>query len=284
MNNEKIEVSAKSVDAAVKKGLEKLGLEKDQAEWEVLQEAGFLRHCKISIGKKPTQASLVREYAEKMLDLMGFDYAVEATETDSEILLELTGVNAGDIIGRRGDVLDAFQYMLNVLTKNFDDDFKRVTVDTENYRAKRAEALVKLARNLEKKVKRTARPVRLEYMNPFERRAIHTALQDSLFVDTVSEGEEPRRFVVIKPKAGLKPRPDSGERRGSGRGGDKKDRRGKGTDNGARRRYDDTEDGDSRSAVKPDFEEEKKEPTYDGGVMKKLNFVYRSEKKRRRLK
>lgn len=93
----------------------------------------------------------MREYAEKMLELMGFDYAVEATETDSEILLELTGVNAGDIIGRRGDVLDAFQYMLNVLTKNFDDDFKRVTVDTENYRAKRAEALVKLARNLEKR-------------------------------------------------------------------------------------------------------------------------------------
>ena len=120
-------------------------------------------------------------------------------------------------------MLDAFQYMLNVLTKNFDDDFKRVTVDTENYRAKRAETLEKLARNLEKKVRRTAKPVRLEYMNPFERRTIHTALQDSPFVDTASEGDEPRRYVVIKPKAGLKPRPD-GERR-SFRGGDKKDGR-----------------------------------------------------------
>ena len=176
MNNEKIEVSAKSVEAAVKKGLEKLGLAKEEAEWEILQEAGFLRHCKILIGKKPSQSDLARDYAEKMLELMGFDYAVETTETESEILIQLTGVNAGDIIGRRGDVLDAFQYMLNVLTKNFDDDFKRVTVDTENYRAKRAETLEKLARNLEKKVRRTAKPVRLEYMNPFERRTIHTAL------------------------------------------------------------------------------------------------------------
>lgn len=82
-----------------------------------MQEAGFLRHCKILIGKKPSQSDLARDYAEKMLELMGFDYAVETTETESEILIQLTGVNAGDIIGRRGDVLDAFQYMLNVLTK-----------------------------------------------------------------------------------------------------------------------------------------------------------------------
>ena len=209
-------------------------------------------------------------------------YAVETTETESEILIQLTGVNAGDIIGRRGDVLDAFQYMLNVLTKNFDDDFKRVTVDTENYRAKRAETLEKLARNLEKKVRRTAKPVRLEYMNPFERRTIHTALQDSPFVDTASEGDEPRRYVVIKPKAGLKPRPD-GERR-SFRGGDKKDGRKRRNENRTRRDgFDDAEETEP-SAARTEPEEEKKEPTYDGGVMKKLNFVYRSEKKRRRLK
>ena len=192
MNNEKIEVSTMSVEAAVKKGLEKLGLAKEEAEWEILQEAGFLRHCKILIGKKPSQSDLARDYAEKMLELMGFDYAVETTETESEILIQLTGVNAGDIIGRRGDVLDAFQYMLNVLTKNFDDDFKRVTVDTENYRAKRAETLVKLARNLEKKVRRTAKPVRLEYMNPFERRTIQTA---------------PRRRAQKLPRRGQKGRP-----------------------------------------------------------------------------
>ena len=83
MNNEKIEVSAKSVEAAVKKGLEKLGLAKEEAEWEILQEAGFLRHCKILIGKKPSQSDLARDYAEKMLELMGFDYAVETTETES---------------------------------------------------------------------------------------------------------------------------------------------------------------------------------------------------------
>lgn len=204
MNNEKIEVSAMSVEAAVKKGLEKLGLAKEEAEWEILQEAGFLRHCKILIGKKPSQSDLARDYAEKMLELMGFDYAVETTETENEILIQLTGVNAGDIIGRRGDVLDAFQYMLNVLTKNFDDDFKRVTVDTENYRAKRAETLVKLARNLEKKVRRTAKPVRLEYMNPFERRTIHTALQDSPFVDTASERATSRAVMWSSS-----PKPDS---------------------------------------------------------------------------
>lgn len=119
-------------------------------------------------------------------------------------------------------------------------------------------------------------------MNPFERRTIHTALQDSPFVDTASEGDEPRRYVVIKPKAGLKPRPD-GERR-SFRGGDKKDGRKRRNENRTRRDgFDDAEETEL-SAARTEPEEEKKEPTYDGGVMKKLNFVYRSEKKRRRLK
>lgn len=282
MNNEKLEVSAKTVDAAVKKGLEKLGLKQEDAEWEVVQEPGFLRKCQILIWQKPTQIVLAKEYAEKLLQLMGFEYSVEATETDNEILLELTGENAGDIIGRRGDVLDAFQYMLNVLTKNFDEEFKRVTVDTENYRAKRTETLVKLARNLEKKVKRTAKPVQLEYMNPFERRTIHTALQDSLFVFTASEGEEPRRYVVIKPKACLKPRAESGARKKGKRDGDNKPNRAKERRDKHSFSFDEYE-GEETSSQSASVEE-KKEPTYDGGAMKKLNFVYRSEKKRRRLK
>lgn len=105
MNNEKIEVSAMSVEAAVKKGLEKLGLAKEEAEWEILQEAGFSASLQNSHRQKASQSDLARDYAEKMLELMGFDYAVETTETENEILIQLTGVNAGDIIGRRGDVL-----------------------------------------------------------------------------------------------------------------------------------------------------------------------------------
>ena len=103
-------------------------------------------------------------------------------------------------IGYRGEVLDALQYLCSLLLNGKNDGFKRVVIDTENYRAKREKTLQRLALNLEQKVKRTGQPVKLEPMNPYERRIIHTALQNSKHVSTESQGNGSGRHVVISPK------------------------------------------------------------------------------------
>ena len=106
----------------------------------------------------------------------------------------------GILIGKRGQTLDSLQYLVSLVVNKGHEEYIRVKVDTENYRQRRKETLENLAKNIAFKVKRTKRPVSLEPMNPYERRIIHSALQGNKFVETVSEGEEPYRHVVVKLK------------------------------------------------------------------------------------
>lgn len=131
---------------------------------------------------------------------MGFDFIVETEETEDAVNINLVGTDSASIIGYRGEVLDSIQYLTSLVCNKNKDSYKRLTVDTENYREKRAETLRNLAKNLENKVKRTGRTVKLEPMNPYERRIIHSALQDSTIVTTVSEGVSPNRYVTIVPR------------------------------------------------------------------------------------
>ena len=116
-----------------------------------------------------------------------------------QLRLELSGPDMGPIIGRRGDTLDAIQYLGSLVLNNALDEHVRLSVDTENYRERRKETLETLAKNIAYKVKRTKRSVSLEPMNPYERRIIHAALQDFNGVTTYSTGTEPNRRVVIAP-------------------------------------------------------------------------------------
>lgn len=142
----------------------------------------------------------IKEFLCNVLSKMGLDCQVEATEQEDTILLNIVGADASVAIGYRGETLDALQYLCSLMLNGRNSDFKRVTLDADgSYRAKREKTLQKLASNLEQKVKRTGREVKLEPMNPYERRVIHTALQNSKYVTTQSEGQGSARHVVISP-------------------------------------------------------------------------------------
>ena len=121
-------------------------------------------------------------------------------EEEKEMDVNLTGEEMGLLIGKRGQTLDSLQYLVSLVVNKESEDYLRVKLDTENYRERRKETLETLAKNIAYKVKRTRRPVSLEPMNPYERRIIHSALQNDKYVFTKSEGEEPFRHVVIALK------------------------------------------------------------------------------------
>ena len=121
-------------------------------------------------------------------------------EKESTLDIELSGDEMGVLIGKRGQTLDSLQYLISLVVNKGTNEYIRVKVDTENYRQRRKETLENLAKNISYKVKRTKRPVSLEPMNPYERRIIHSALQNDRYVTTHSEGEEPYRRVVVTLK------------------------------------------------------------------------------------
>ena len=114
----------------------------------------------------------------------------------------MSGDDMGVLIGKRGQTLDSLQYLVSLVINKGEEEYIRVKVDTENYRQRRKDTLENLAKNISFKVRRTGRPVTLEPMNPYERRVIHSALQNDRYVETHSEGEEPFRKVVVSSERG----------------------------------------------------------------------------------
>ena len=151
-------------------------------------------------------AKEVEEAAKKFLgevfDAMEMEVIVDAKYDDAEKALDvdMRGEEIGILIGKRGQTLDSLQYLVSLVVNKGQADYIRVKLDTENYRQRRKETLENLAKNIAYKVKRTKRPVSLEPMNPYERRIIHSALQNDRYVTTHSEGEEPFRRVVVSLK------------------------------------------------------------------------------------
>lgn len=214
--------TGKTVEEAVNAGLEELGLTAEDVDVEVLDEGK-----KRIIGSKPAQVKLtVREkktdgeravaFLEGLLPLLGIDAVATLKGEEEKIFIELTAPSAKNVIGRRGEIIDAVQTLAGAVANTGRKDYKRVVVDCENYREDREETLKRVANKLAAKAVRLGKRVRLEPMNPYERRIIHAALVDHPDVTTKSEGKEPQRFVVIIPK-NLKPyerRNDRGDFRG----------------------------------------------------------------------
>ena len=152
-------------------------------------------------GALPPDAEKVNTFLREVLTKMGVSYDEILVECDDEyIRLTVNTPDANSVIGYHGEVLDALQYLCSLQLGSRSEGARRVVIDTEGYRERREKALKRLAGNLEQKVKRTGRPAKLEPMNPYERRIIHTALQNSEYVVTASEGEGNARHVVISPK------------------------------------------------------------------------------------
>lgn len=140
------------------------------------------------------------DFLDKLLKKMDVECTIHSEIlNNNRISIGLEGKNMGIIIGKRGETLDAVQYLLNIVANKERKEYIKIMLDTENYRARREETLRKLAFKLSKKVQKSRKPIILEPMNPYDRRIIHSALQDSKFVKTHSEGKEPFRKVVITP-------------------------------------------------------------------------------------
>ena len=203
-----IEVSAKNVDDAVIEACQKLVVTRDKLEYEVIEEGsnGFL-----GIGSKPaiikarvrsTVDGKAVDFLKEVFAAMNMAVVIDAKfdETDNNLDIDLSGDDMGVLIGKRGQTLDSLQYLVSLVVNKDAQDYIRVKVDTEDYRRRRKETLENLAKNIAYKVKRTKRPVSLEPMNPYERRVIHSALQNDKYVTTHSEGDEPFRRVVVTLK------------------------------------------------------------------------------------
>ena len=140
-----------------------------------------------------------KEFLSKVFAAMNIEANIEVKTTEEEMNIEISGDDMGVLIGKRGQTLDSLQYLTSLVVNKGQKEYIRVKVDTENYRERRKDTLENLAKNLAYKAKRTKRPVSLEPMNPYERRIIHSALQNDKYVTTHSEGEDPYRKVVIVP-------------------------------------------------------------------------------------
>ena len=140
-----------------------------------------------------------KEFLSAVLTEMGLDATLETKQVDDRVYINISGEKMGMVIGKRGDTLDALQYLTNIVVNKGHQGYVKIMLDTENYRRRREDTLKKVAYKFAKKAVQTKKPVILEPMNPYDRRIVHSALQDSKTVKTHSEGKEPFRRVVITP-------------------------------------------------------------------------------------
>ena len=206
-----IEVEAKTVDEAINQACEQLGKSQDQVDVEVLSGSsnklfGIIGGNKVRIKAtakdQPVDnlAQKAQEVLENILERFGTETSVETEEDSESITLKIKGDGSGILIGRKGQTLDAFQYVVNKIVHRMPDVTKQVIVDTEGYRQRRKESLIDLAKRLSEQAKTKGRPVSTSPLNPFERRIIHLAIQDDEELTTQSKGDGIYRSVFISLK------------------------------------------------------------------------------------
>lgn len=203
-----MEFTGKTEEDALTEAKIALGATTDEIEYEVIEKgsSGFLgigsKPAVIKARKKGSIDDVARTFLNDIFKEMKMEVEViiNVDDTNRLIDIELKGDNMGLLIGKRGQTLDSLQQLTNLAVNKKSDSYYRVKLDTEDYRKRRRDTLENLAKNIAYKVKRTKRPVSLEPMNPFERRVIHSTLQNDRYVTTHSEGEEPYRHVVVALK------------------------------------------------------------------------------------
>lgn len=205
---EKKERREKKEKFSLQEKKEKPAKEKTVKENTVKEQAAEAPESEAPVKEKQELAEVeeqtikaVEEFVKDTLKAMNMEVEIASSiDEDGALCVDMKGEHMGILIGKRGQTLDALQYLANRVANKHQDGYVRVKLDTENYRARREETLKHLAKNIAHKVKRNRRPVALEPMNPYERRIIHSALQSDPYVTTHSEGEEPYRKVVVTLK------------------------------------------------------------------------------------
>ena len=207
----KIEKTAKSINEAKELILTEFGLSEDDIDIQVIDEGtkGFLglgsKDAVVTGQVKDVTSYKAKLFLNKIFSDMNLKVDISTKLEDDNLLIDLSGENMGIIIGKRGDTLDSLQYLTSLVVNRNSDNYVKVTINTENYREKRYDALVALSQRLASKVAKSGKKYTLEPMNPYERRIIHSCLQDHADVTTFSIGEDPYRKVVIAPKNPVKP-------------------------------------------------------------------------------
>ena len=203
-----LEFKGKTVEEAVTVASVELGITSSELEYEVVEKgsSGFLgigaKPATIKVKKVEKEKGIVdktREHLENLFKAMDItaEITIDYDEENNNMNINLEGPEMGILIGKRGQTLDALQYLISLFVNKESENYIRLKLDTENYRARRKDTLENLAKNIAFKVKRSRRSVTLEPMNPYERRIIHSALQNDKYVATRSEGDEPFRKVVV---------------------------------------------------------------------------------------
>ena len=247
---------AKTVDEAIEEGLTALGITLDEAEITVLEEGkkklfGSSK-ARVKVEKKRDEGKKAVDFIDGLLEILGVKAVCEVVseEESDSVKIDVKTASSARVIGKRGDVLDAIQSIAGAYANIGRDEYKKVVVDCENYRAQREETLKALALKLAKAAVEAGRKMTLEPMTPYERRIIHSALMGNTEVKTVSEGKEPARYIVVIPNnanphdRGIR----YGERRQNKRFDGKNDRRDGGRRNGRGDRRDGGKGGERRSS------------------------------------
>lgn len=204
-----IEKTGKTVDEAIELALAELNITKDKAKIEILEQPskGFLgiigtKMAKVKVAPEETGKDAAYKFLRDVLNAMDVKAEIKIKQNEECLYIDLIGPRMGMIIGRRGQTLDSLQYLISLAVNKGKgkDEYTRVILDTENYRKKREETLIRLANRLADRVVKGNKKMELEPMNPYERRVIHSTLQNYPGVITYSEGEEPNRKVIIACK------------------------------------------------------------------------------------
>ena len=199
-----IETQGKTVDQAIELGLYKLGTTRDQVKISILEEAGLFNKArvKLTINQESETEGNLKELVEELLNKMNLELDVTVEEQENQFLVDITGKDAALLIGKRGDSIDSFSFLINNIYNKGKkhEDYKKVVVDSNNYKSKREETLRILAERTAARAVRENHDIRLEPMNANERRLIHSALSEHSKVETESFGNEPNRYVVVKLK------------------------------------------------------------------------------------
>ena len=205
--------------------LAELGVPADRARINVLEEGkggilGFgAKNAVVEVSYEETIRDRILAFITPLLDSMGISPDIEITEGEEQVTVKMNGDNSGIAIGRRGETLDALQYLTSLVVNRQSESYTRIQMDVSDYRLKREETLVRLATRVAEKVVKTRRNITLEPMNPYERRIIHSALQGYKDVETGSIGEEPNRKVVVRSTRGGYADGPGNPASGAGRGG-----------------------------------------------------------------
>ena len=199
------EFRAKTVDDAITDALVEFETTSDKLEYEVIEEGStgllglFSRDAIIRARKKEEPKDKLLQFLEDVLEKMEVEGTIEITTDEEEKIIDINieGENTKEIIGRKGQCLDSLQYLASIVANQDKEEYYRVKLDTKNYRERRQKTLENMAKNTANKVRKTRRKVVLDPMNPYERRIIHSYLQNEKHVTTKSEGEDPYRRVVV---------------------------------------------------------------------------------------